>query len=94
MSRGILHRIMLFAEIQAENKRRKDEVGFIPDLSYHWNAAYYLKRYMENKDQAVQSFCKTLQIDLFVPRKMELIALAARWAELELKLTKPETDGK
>jgi CRISPR-associated protein Csm1 len=93
MSRGILHRIMLFAEIQANNKRNKDQKDFVPDLSYHWNAAYYLKRYMENKDQVVQEFCKTLQIDLFVPRKMELIALAARWAELELKLKKSESGG-
>jgi len=86
MSKGILHRIMLFAEIQANNKKNKDKPGFVADLSYHWNAAYYLKRYMENKDQAVISFCKELQLELFMERKMELIALAARWAELQLKL--------
>lgn len=86
MSKGILHRIMLFGEIQSNNQRNKNKVGFVPDLSYHWNAAYYLKRYMENKDKSVQEFCKELQIDLFVPRKMELIVLAARWAELELRM--------
>lgn len=86
MSKGILHRIMLFAEIQANNKRNEGKLEFVPDLSFHWNAAYYLKRYMENKDQAVVAFCKDLQIELFKERKMELIALAARWAELQLKL--------
>jgi len=85
MSKAILHRLMLFAEIQANNERNKDKPNFVPDLSYHWNAAYYLKRYMENKDNAVKEFCKTLQIDIFSPRSMKLIALAARWAELELK---------
>lgn len=85
MSKGILHRLILFAEIKAENDRRKDDDNFVPDLSYHWNAAYYLKRYMDNKAEAVKEFCKTLQKELFEPRKMELIALAARWAELEIR---------
>lgn len=86
MSKGILHRIMIFAEIQADNKKNKGKADFVPDLSYHWNAAYYLKRFMENKVQAVKDFCETLQIDLMNERKMELIAFAARWAELQLKL--------
>ncbi len=85
MSKGILHRMMLFAEIQANNSRKKDKKGFNPDLSYYWNSAYYLKRYMENKDLVVKDFCKTLQKDVLNYRKLELIALAARWAELELK---------
>jgi CRISPR-associated protein Csm1 len=54
MSKGILHRIMLFAEIQANNKLHQgktDKNGklFVPDLSYYWNSAYYLKRFMEGK---------------------------------------------
>ncbi|OJV38785.1 MAG: type III-A CRISPR-associated protein Cas10/Csm1 [Bacteroidales bacterium 36-12] len=85
MSKGILHRMMLFAAIQAENKRKKDQPDFKPDLSYYWNSAYYLKRYMENKDAEVIEFCKTLQVEVLDSRKLELIALAARWAELEIK---------
>ena len=85
MSKGILHRMMLFAAIQAENKRDKDKPDFKPDLSYYWNSAYYLKRYMENKDAEVVDFCKTLQVEVLDSRKLELIALAARWAELETK---------
>lgn len=86
MSKGILHRMMLFAAIQAENKRKKDQPNFKPDLSYYWNSAYYLKRYMENKDAEVVEFCKTLLVKVFDDsRKLELIALAARWAELEIK---------
>lgn len=86
MSKGILHRIMIFAEIQADNKKNKGKTDFVPDLSYHWNAAYYLKRFMENKDDVVKDFCKTLQPDMYNDKTLELIALAARWAELQLKL--------
>lgn len=86
MSKGILHKIMIFESIQANNERNNKKEGFVPDLSYYWNAAYYLKRYMENKEQVVKDFCISLQTELIKPRKMELIALAARWAELELKI--------
>ncbi len=85
MSKAILHRLMLFAEIQAKNKKHAGEENFNPDLSYYWNAAYYLKRFMENKDPIVVDFCKTLQTNVLNSRKLELIALAARWAEMEIK---------
>jgi hypothetical protein len=76
---------MLFAEIQANNKKNEGKDGFTPDLSYYWNSAYYLKRFMEGKHPIVVDFCKTLQTDVLNHRKLELIALAARWAELEIK---------
>jgi CRISPR-associated protein Csm1 len=85
MSKAILHRLMLFAEIQANNKKNEGKDGFTPDLSYYWNSAYYLKRFMEGKHPIVVDFCKTLQTDVLNHRKLELIALAARWAELEIK---------
>jgi len=85
MSKAILHRLMLFSEIQANNKMNEGKDGFTPDLSYYWNSAYYLKRFMEEKDLIVVDFCKTLQTDVINHRKLELIALAARWAELEIK---------
>lgn len=93
LSRGILHRIMLFDSVRERNERMKTSIDsngnkFVPDLSYHWNAAYYLKRFMENKSENVKSFCKTLQPDMFNDRELELNALAARWAELELRSKK------
>jgi CRISPR-associated protein Csm1 len=93
LTRGILHRFMLFDSIRERNERLKgtldsDENIYVPDLSYHWNAAYYLKRFMENKSETVQSFCKTLQPEMFKDRELELNALAARWAELELRSKK------
>ncbi len=93
LSRGILHRIMLFDSVRERNERLKGSTdsngnAFVPDLSYHWNAAYYLKRFMENKTETVKSFCKTLQPEMFKDRELELNALAARWAELELRSKK------
>ena len=56
------------------------------DMSYIWHTAYYLKRFAgnSNKDE-VKSFCANLQKELCDKRKYELTAIAARWAELELK---------
>jgi CRISPR-associated protein Csm1 len=86
MSKSILHRLMLFASIQEKNKIEKEKnPKYEEDLSYKWNSAYYLKRFMEKKDSIVIEFCKKLQVDVLDFRKLELIALAARWAELELK---------
>ncbi|OJX88065.1 MAG: type III-A CRISPR-associated protein Cas10/Csm1 [Paludibacter sp. 47-17] len=87
MSKAILHRLMLFAEIQANNKKNEGKAGFKPDLSYYWNSAYYLKRFMENKPDNVVAFCENIKKSMFDnPRNLELIALAARWAELEIKV--------
>ncbi|MDD2636808.1 MAG: type III-A CRISPR-associated protein Cas10/Csm1 [Bacteroidales bacterium] len=93
LSRGILHRIMLFDSIRAKNLRNDGKLNsngnvYVPDLSYHWNAAYYLKRFMENKSKEVQDFCKTLQPNMYNDRCLEITALAARWAELELRSKK------
>ncbi len=88
MSKGILHRLMAFSLVQKENERRnKVEEGFKPDLSYKWNSLYYLKRFMDrhNEKEGVKEFIKTLQEELLFPRNYNLIALSARWAELELK---------
>jgi len=85
MSKAILHKVMLFAEIQENNKRNKNKSGFTPDLSYYWTSAYFLTRFMEKKDDEVKIFCEILKTEIYDPRKLELNALAARWAELELK---------
>lgn len=92
MSKSILHKLILYAEISAQNQRRKEE-GKPEDFSYLWHASYYLTRYIERykdkKDkEAVVAFVKNLrdkEITLNSGRNLQLIALAARWAELQLR---------
>ena len=90
LSRGILHKLMLYASIAEQNKIRRRE-GKAEDFSYVWHISYYLTRYMKRYEQntAVKDFCRSLrdkELDYKNVRNLELIALAARWAELELRL--------
>ena len=89
LSKGILHKLMLYSSIADRNKLRRKE-GKAEDYSYIWHISYYLTRFMKRyeSNQAVCDFCRSLrdtEIDYRDGRKLELIALAARWAELELK---------
>lgn len=89
LSKGILHKIMLYASIADQNKVRRRE-GKAEDFSYVWHLSYYLTRYMTRyKDNdAVCNFCRRLrdkELNYKDGRKLELIALAARWAELKMK---------
>lgn len=89
LSKGILHKLMLYSSIADSNKlRRKD--GKTENFSYIWHISYYLTRYMKRyeSNKTVCDFCRSLrdrEIDYRNGRNLELIALAARWAELELK---------
>lgn len=90
MSRSILHKLMQFASIQKyNNKMVLEDNTFKPDLSYKWNTVYYLKRFRDRykSDSDLTFFIKNLEISLFADngRNYELVSLAARWAELELK---------
>ena len=89
LSKGILHKLMLYSSIADLNKVRKKE-GKPEDYSYVWHISYYLTRFMNRykSNNEVYSFCRYLrdkEIDYKDGRKLELIALAARWAELILK---------
>lgn len=89
MSKGILHKLMLYASIADANKRRVDE-GEAENFSYVWHMSYYLTRFMDryDKNEEVCSFCRDLRNHELLGnsgRNLELIALAARWAELLLK---------
>jgi CRISPR/Cas system-associated protein Cas10 (large subunit of type III CRISPR-Cas system) len=88
LSKGILHKIMLYSSIADMNKLRRKQ-GKAEDYSYIWHISYYLTRYMKRYDcQEVKDFCKTLKDKELTSkngRNLELIALAARWAELILK---------
>ena len=89
LSKGILHKLMLYSSIADRNKIRRKE-GKTENYSYIWHVSYYLTRFMKRYESnvAVRDFCCALrdrEIDYRNGRKLELIALAARWAELELK---------
>lgn len=89
LSKSILHKLMLYASIAEQNEVRRKE-GKNEDFSYVWHVSYYLTRYMERykSNDAVCAFCRTLrdkEITFKDGRKLQLIALAARWAELLLK---------
>lgn len=90
LSKGILHKLMLYSSIADRNKLRRKE-GKAEDFSYIWHISYYLTRYMKRyeSNQTVCEFCRSLrdrEIDYRNGHKLELIALAARWAELELRI--------
>ena len=89
LSKGVLHKLMLYSSIADRNKLRRKE-GKAEDFSYIWHISYYLTRFMKRYEAntAVCDFCQSLrdkEIDYRNGRKLELIALAARWAELILK---------
>lgn len=71
---SILHKLMDFYD-----KMKRGE------YSYIWHTAYFLKRFSENKNNPVKIFCDELMCILCDKRSYELIAIAARWAELELR---------
>ena len=89
LSKGILHKLMLYSSIADRNKLLRKE-GKAENYSYIWHISYYLTRFMKRyeSNRAVYDFCRSLrdkEINYRDGRKLELIALAARWAELILK---------
>lgn len=79
MPRSILHKLMQFNEM-----RKRGEIRYI------WNTAYFLKRFSADKNnKAITAFCDKVQKALFDKQQgsnnYRLLALAARWAELELR---------
>lgn len=96
LSRGILHKIMTYAEMVKENQtieaeNKKGNFKRKPNLSYIWHTAYYLTRFMgkEKDNKAVYDFCKDLRDKQLVnTNNYKLVSLAARWAELELRFNK------
>jgi len=74
MPRSILHRLMVLNDLCQRGK-----------MKYMWNTAYFLKRFSEGKSDEIKEFCNELKTQLISPRQYQLTALAARWAELELR---------
>lgn len=89
MPRSILHKIMSYAAIAARNERDKKK-GKPENFSYIWHSAYYLTRVIErqNKNTTVVEFCKRLRDRELYGKiaNFRLMALAARWAELTIRL--------
>ena len=98
-SKSILHKIMLYAEIADINKMHRQQ-GKPLNYSYMWHMSYYLTRFMEkwkaydrerNEEkrrvkQELYEFCMNLRDEqLTKPRNLEMMAVAARWAELTIK---------
>ncbi|MDD7318982.1 MAG: hypothetical protein SOZ80_04435 [Prevotella sp.] len=86
MSKSILHQTMLYASIAGHNKQLRSE-GKTEDFSYIWHFSYYLTRFAKRheKDRAIVDFCRELRnkdISGNQGRNLELLGLAARWAEL------------
>ena len=92
LSHGILLKIMTYANMVKENQeieRGNSKRNRMPNLSYFWHTAYYLTRYLgkQNHDSAVKNFCKDLRDrQLHSPEQFRLMSIAARWAELELRI--------
>ncbi len=89
LSKGILHKLMLYASIAEQNKVHNQE-GKPEDFSYIWHISYYLTRYINRykENNEVSAFCRQLrdkELSYKNLSSLELIALAARWAELLLK---------
>lgn len=91
MSRGVLHKIMLYSTMVKGNIKRREEKKN-EDYSYIWHSSYYFTRMLERykNDEHIAPFIKDVRDKQFTAgeRRITLLALAARWAELELKETK------
>jgi CRISPR-associated protein Csm1 len=76
MPRSILHKLMTFAEMKNRG-----------ELKYVWHTVYYLKRFSERGNgEIIKPFCEKLKTTILSDSRMyDLIAIAARWAELELR---------
>ncbi|MCO5232085.1 MAG: type III-A CRISPR-associated protein Cas10/Csm1 [Chitinophagales bacterium] len=94
ISKALLHHLMQW---KSENDSFQNRVEG-SSLSYKWNTAYYLKRYISryNKEPTIKTFLSDLQTSLmegvalynkenYGNRIYTLVGLAARWAEMELK---------
>lgn len=94
ISKALLHQLIRW-KIQSDSYA-KGEKG--SSLSFKWNTAYYLKRYIDRhkKDEKVFEFLKQVQKSLmsgeaiynqkkYGNRIYNLLGLAARWAEMEIK---------
>lgn len=78
LPKGLLFKIMQYGEMAKLDNQ----------YDYIWHTVYYLSRAMERcgKESPIYAFCKELRDEqMIVPRKVVLLSVAARWAELLLR---------
>lgn len=95
LDRSLLHKVMLYAFIAEKNIQRKNE-GKPLDYSYYWHASYYLARFAKRneKNEKVKDLCDELRTRVMTDaRKLQLVALGARWAELLLRMENKKEDN-
>lgn len=89
MPRAILHKLMTYAIMEAKTAAAKKS-GEPEDYSYIWHSAYYLTRLTERQEKnlPVVEFCRHLRDHELNGAKSNyrLLAVAARWAELKLRM--------
>lgn len=100
MNRSLLHQLQRYKALKDYGEKRAEDEGKPKDYSYKWHSIYYLKRFLERHDKKpkeVQELLQEMQIRLLhetefknADRYLDLIALAARWAEYELKIIQKE----
>ncbi|MCO5236631.1 MAG: type III-A CRISPR-associated protein Cas10/Csm1, partial [Chitinophagaceae bacterium] len=94
LSNALLHQLIHWKILKDEAENHKGS------LSYKWHTAYYLKRYLDRykgeDDKETRAFIKDIQAALMSGQMIEnkkpvgsrtydLLAIAARWAEMEMK---------
>lgn len=80
VSKGLLQQLMIYAQMAERG-----------DLKYLWHATYYLTRMIKEKqNNPAKEYLQNLRDKQITRGKahMRLIALAARWAEQELRINK------
>ena len=107
MSHSILHKLMQYTDIKKANDQFKKEGKTDKiDLSYKWHTAYYLKRFLDRyrfdekrrndedrNNMEIHHFISELQKDLLTNSVgYEVVGLACRWAELEIREIKQDSN--
>lgn len=97
MPRAILHKIMEYATIVEKNKAHKS-AGEPEDFSYLWHSAYYFTRVIDRlktSNPKVADFCKKLRDKELSGNadNFNLMALAARWAELTIRMKQKQENN-
>ena len=94
-SKSLLHKIMLYSELADMNIEREAK-GKPKNYSHVWHMSYYMTRYTnkyknygnDKTKEKLYIFCRSLR-DEHLPKNkgrcLQLLAVAARWAELILK---------
>jgi len=88
MAKSVLHKLMMFSNLKYGSQPGTNKKGG-GNISYMWHTAYYLKRFKDRHDEkpGIVAFIDDLLNNHLITteRGYLLVALSARWAEVELK---------